>query len=122
MLVGKLKLMILFQGGLVRRTNLAIERHASNIYTRAMFEEFGRLLIEGTSYNVTEVEKMRKYVTTHNNAANREKWRKVVYEVVINEDGSEFTCECGQFEHTGMLCCHVLRVIYSGFHMSCRSN
>ncbi|XP_044418290.1 protein FAR1-RELATED SEQUENCE 5 isoform X1 [Triticum aestivum] len=98
-------------GGLVRRTNLAIERHASNIYTRAMFEEFGRLLIEGTSYNVTEVEKMRKYVTTHNNAANREKWRKVVYEVVINEDGSEFTCECGQFEHTGMLCCHVLRVM-----------
>lgn len=56
-------------GGAVRRTNLAIERHASKIYTRAMFEEFGHLLIEATSYNVTEIEKMREYVTVHNNAA-----------------------------------------------------
>ncbi|KAM3228022.1 hypothetical protein ACQJBY_059637 [Aegilops geniculata] len=47
-------------GGLVRRTNLAIERHASKIYTRAMFEQFGRLLIERAAYNVTEVEKMIK--------------------------------------------------------------
>lgn len=36
-------------GGATRRTNLAIERHASKIYTRKMFEEFGRLLIEGTA-------------------------------------------------------------------------
>lgn len=42
------------------------------IYTRAMFEEFGCEVIEGTAYNVTEVEKMRKYVTVHNNAAKRE--------------------------------------------------
>ena len=35
------------QGGAVRRTNLVTKRHASKICTRAMFEEFGRLLIEG---------------------------------------------------------------------------
>lgn len=34
-------------GGAVRRTNLVTKRHASKICTRAMFEEFGRLLIEG---------------------------------------------------------------------------
>ena len=94
----------------MRRTNLAIERHASKIYTRNMFEEFGRLLIEGTAYNVTEKENMRKYITTHNNAAKREKWSRVEYEVTVNEDKSIFTCECGQFEHTGMLCCHALKV------------
>ncbi|XBJ03938.1 protein FAR1-RELATED SEQUENCE 5-like isoform X2 [Triticum dicoccoides] len=98
-------------GGAVRRTNLAIERHASKIYTRSMFEEFGRLLVEGTTYNVTEVEKLRKYRTTHNNAEKREKWSRVEYEVTINEEKSIFTCECGQFEHTGMLCCHTLRVM-----------
>ncbi|XBH55291.1 hypothetical protein VPH35_077404 [Triticum aestivum] len=98
-------------GGAVRRTNLAIERHASKIYTRNMFEEFGRLLLEGTAYNVTEVERMKKYITTHNNAAKREKWSRVEYEVTINDDKSIFTCECGQFEHTRMLCCHALRVM-----------
>ncbi|XBH66941.1 hypothetical protein VPH35_095401 [Triticum aestivum] len=76
-----------------------------------MFEEFGRLLIEGMSYNVKEVEKMRKYVATHNNAAKRDKWSRVECEVNINEDQSEFICECGHFEHTGMLCSHVLRVM-----------
>lgn len=64
----------------MRRTNLAIERHASKMYTRAMFEQFGRILIEGTAYNVTEVEKM-KYVAAHNNASKREKWSRVIYEV-----------------------------------------
>uniref|UniRef100_A0A453F5S5 SWIM-type domain-containing protein n=1 Tax=Aegilops tauschii subsp. strangulata TaxID=200361 RepID=A0A453F5S5_AEGTS len=101
---------MVLQGGGVRRTNLAIEYHASKIYMRAMFEEFSRLLIEATSYNVTEKEKMRKYVTVHNNAAKREKWSRVQYEVNINEDQTEYTCECGQFKHTGMLCSHVLRV------------
>ncbi|XP_040259830.1 protein FAR1-RELATED SEQUENCE 5-like [Aegilops tauschii subsp. strangulata] len=96
-------------GGAVR-TNLAIQQHASRIYTRAMLEEFGRLLIETTAYNVTEIEKMRKYLTVHNNAAKREKWSRVEYKVNINDDQSEFTCECGQFEHTGMLCSHVRRV------------
>lgn len=35
----------------------------------------------------------------------------VVYEVIVRDEGLEFECECGQFEHTGMLCCHVLRVM-----------
>lgn len=54
---------------------------------------------------------MRKYVTTHNNATKREKWSRVHYEVTVNEDRTLFVCECGQFEHTGMLCSHVLRVM-----------
>ncbi|KAM3213448.1 hypothetical protein ACQJBY_066058 [Aegilops geniculata] len=69
------------------------------------------LLIEGTAYNVTKIEKLRKYVTVHNNAARREKRSRVVYKVNINEDQPEFTCECGQFEHTGMSCNHILRVM-----------
>lgn len=79
-------------GGVVRRTNLAIERHASKVYTRAMFEQFGRLLIEGTAYNVTEVEKMKRYVATHNNAAKREKWSRVVYEVTVKDNGVPNSC------------------------------
>lgn len=98
-------------GGAVRRTNLAIERHASKIYTRSMFDEFGTFLMEATTYNITEIEKMKKYVATHNNAAKRERWSRVVYEVTVADDQKEFTCECGQFEHTGLLCNHILRVM-----------
>ncbi|XP_037432344.1 protein FAR1-RELATED SEQUENCE 3-like isoform X1 [Triticum dicoccoides] len=88
-----------------------MERHTSKIYTRSMFEEFGRLLMEAIAYNVTEIDKMKKYVATHNNAAKRERWSRVVYEVTISDDQKVFCCECGQFEHTGLLCSHILRVM-----------
>jgi len=46
--------------GAVMRTNIAIERHVSKVYTRKMFEQFGENLIEGGSYQVEEVEKKKK--------------------------------------------------------------
>ena len=83
-----------------------IERHASKIYTWAIFEQFDRLLIEGTTCNVTEVEKMRKYVRTHNNAAKREKWSRVVYEVTVKGDGSDFECDAGS--SSTLACCALM--------------
>lgn len=99
-----------FQSGVVRRTNLAIERHASKVCTKAMSEQFGERLFEAIAYKVTELEKGRRYLSTHNNAAKREWWSRVMYEVMIKDEDAKFECECGQFEHTGMLCCHVFRV------------
>ncbi|KAM3405690.1 hypothetical protein ACQJBY_008291 [Aegilops geniculata] len=54
---------------------------------------------------------MRSYVTTHNNAAKIKKWSRVVYKLTVSDDQTEFTCERGQLEHTGMLCSHILRVM-----------
>ncbi|XP_044350368.1 protein FAR1-RELATED SEQUENCE 5 isoform X2 [Triticum aestivum] len=68
--------------GAVMRTNIAIERRASKIYTRKMFEQFGENLFEGGSYQVEEVEKKNKYIARHNNAEKLEKWSKVEYEVM----------------------------------------
>ena len=53
---------------------------------------------------MTEIDyKGKKYVTTYNHATNREKWSSVVYEVRIKDDGADYECECGQFEHMGIL-------------------
>lgn len=70
---------------------------------RFILEPFGQFLIEGTTYNVTEIEKGKKYLMRHNNATKREKWSRVVYEVTIKDDDAEYECECGQFEHMGMI-------------------
>lgn len=56
---------VCFQSGVVRRTNHAIERHASKIYTQTMFEQFGEILFEATAYKVTRIEKGKKYLMTH---------------------------------------------------------
>ena len=58
----------------------------------------------------------RRYLTRHLNSETREKWCKVVYEVTVDEKRETFTCICGNFEHTGMLCCHSLKVWITLIH------
>ncbi|XP_037474271.1 protein FAR1-RELATED SEQUENCE 5-like [Triticum dicoccoides] len=93
------------------KANLAIERHAGKIYTRAMFEQFGHILYECGAYQVEELEKGKLYLAIHTEAARREKWCRVSYKVNVLEGGEEFDGECGQFAHMGLLCSHVLKVL-----------
>ena len=99
-----------FQSGVSLEVNLPIERYASKVYTRAMFEQFGEALYKSFSYVLDELEPRRLYKSTHVDASSREKWSKVEFKVEVCEDESFFNCECGTFEHTGMVCCHALQV------------
>ena len=92
------------------RQNLPFERHASKIYTRAMFEQFGDILYEAGYYDIAEVEEGKLYTATHCQAERREKWSRIIFQVKRIDDGQEFDCECGLYAHMGILCCHVLKV------------
>ena len=91
----------------VMRTNVAIERHASKVYTRKMFQLFSENLFKGGPYQVEEVVRKKKYITGHNDADKREKWSKVDFEVTISNDGVCFDCECGQLTHMATRGCYV---------------
>jgi hypothetical protein len=91
--------------------NLDIERHASKIYTRTMFEQFGQNLYKSFAYRVEEVEKGKLYLAQRKNAAKVEKWCRTEFRVEVTGDNEEFDCECGLFNHTGVMCGHVLKVI-----------
>lgn len=98
------------QSGVVLRVNLSFERHASKVYTRAMFEQFGEILHLSGVYRVERLEENLLYRVRHTQADRREKWSRVVFTVSVKDDGQFFDCECGLFEHMGMLCCHALKV------------
>ena len=72
------------------RANLATERHAGKIYTRAMFEQFGHILYECGAYQVEEIGKGKNCVAIRTDAAQREKWCKTSYKVTVMEGGDEF--------------------------------
>uniref|UniRef100_A0A453CFQ7 SWIM-type domain-containing protein n=1 Tax=Aegilops tauschii subsp. strangulata TaxID=200361 RepID=A0A453CFQ7_AEGTS len=93
--------------GAVMRGSIAIEQHANKVYTRKMFEQFGENLFKGRAYQVEEIV---KHIARHNDAEKCEKWRVVDYKVTMLDDGEWFECECGQFTHMGMVCCHALKV------------
>lgn len=96
---------------MVLRTNSSIEMHPSKVYTRAMFEQFGQFLYEAGGYRVEEVEKHAVYRASHTRPKRRDKWSSVVFLVKMADNGSEFGCKCGLFEHMGMVCCHILKVM-----------
>ncbi|KAE8771232.1 Protein FAR1-RELATED SEQUENCE 5 [Hordeum vulgare] len=97
--------------GVYLKVNLPIERHASKIYTRAMFEQFGESLYKAGAYEIDVVKPLKLYHLTHVDALAREKWSKVQFKVEVSDDKSTFACECGHFEHSGMVCCHALKVM-----------
>lgn len=101
------------QFGVVLRANLPIEVHASKVYTRKMFEQFGKKLYESGQYNVEELEHHRLYLARHDNAAVKERWCKVTFAVSVDIESDRAECECGYFAHSGMLCAHSLKVIRS---------
>lgn len=93
------------------RLNLPIEKHASKVYTRAMFEKFGEELYKCGAYVLDEIVQRKVYKSTHVDAAAREKWSKVEFKIEVSDDESFFSCECGTFEHSGLICCHALQVM-----------
>ncbi|KAM3366755.1 hypothetical protein ACQJBY_015845 [Aegilops geniculata] len=76
-----------------------------------MFEQIGHILHECGAYQVEEIEKHKLYVAIHDEAEKRENWCRVSSTVKMLDGSNEFECECGQFEHMGLLCCHVLKVL-----------
>ncbi|XBI47405.1 hypothetical protein VPH35_111358 [Triticum aestivum] len=76
-----------------------------------MFEMFGQDLYRAGRYDVEEVERGTRYHVRHIEAEKREKWCREMHAVDVHEGGARYTCECGLFEHMGMLCCHAIKVL-----------
>ncbi|KQK20969.2 hypothetical protein BRADI_1g57841v3 [Brachypodium distachyon] len=98
-------------GGVVLRMNLPIEKDASRVYTRVMFEVFGKILYGSGSYKVTELLPNKLYKARHVHGEPREKLYCIDYQVRVDDKGNSYNCECGLFEHMGMLCYHALKVM-----------
>jgi hypothetical protein len=98
------------QAGVVLQVGVPIELHASKVYTAAMFELFRKIIVESGAFVIEEMVPKIKYIAKHVQSERRERWSKVSFEVHVTGDGEAYTCDCGQFDHTGLLCCHALRV------------
>lgn len=108
--------------GVVLKANLPIEVHASKVYTRTMFEQFVHSLFESGQYMLEEIEPRKSYIARHTRHVFRGKWRKTIYRLQVDEDKGEYKCECGSFEHSGMPCCHQIKVLLHLGHMEIPSS
>ncbi|KAK3149796.1 hypothetical protein QOZ80_3AG0222990 [Eleusine coracana subsp. coracana] len=89
----------------------AVERHASTVYTHKVFELFREETNKCTDYKVVQCASNYHFTVIHNNSEKRQLWKKVAFDVTVSNDGELYSCECGLFEHFGMLCCHAIKVM-----------
>lgn len=75
-----------------------------------MFEQFGEALYKAGAHVMDVIQPGKLYLVSHVEAASREERSKVEFRIEVDEELTYFNCECGWFEHSGMVCCHALKV------------
>ncbi|XP_034595561.1 protein FAR1-RELATED SEQUENCE 5 isoform X3 [Setaria viridis] len=92
-------------------TGWPIESHAAEFYTKTMLGKFVDHMKQGAKYDVVEIVPRRKYRLDHVDPLSCDKWYRSSYMVDVREDGGYYQCECGMWDHMGILCCHSIRLM-----------
>ncbi|PUZ56378.1 hypothetical protein GQ55_5G292900 [Panicum hallii var. hallii] len=89
----------------------AIEKHALSVYTKKVCQLFSSEVDKSADYNVAQGDSHDEVKVVHYNEEVRKHWARSVFNVKINEADGKLICECGMFEHFGILCCHAIKVL-----------
>jgi len=89
------------------RLGVPIERHAQDIYTRAIYERFCYLLYKSMDFVIMSRSNGNRFVVVHSLDINKDDRKE---HVVYFDVGSVIHCSCGLFEHMGIVCRHSLKV------------
>ncbi|PNT63880.1 hypothetical protein BRADI_4g21994v3, partial [Brachypodium distachyon] len=92
------------------KTNYPLERQLSRIYTRAVFKKYQEAYVAGTSFRIKN-DGPCKFLVYYGREGPTFSWSQHEYKVVCDEEKEEYSCECKQWEHTGLLCPHLIIVL-----------
>jgi len=84
-----------------------IERHAESIYTRRMYDKFYNELYSSGGYVIKSKDNDGNFEVAHSYTDGNPD--QVRYRVRY-DGGDKVYCQCGLYEHMGMLCRHSLKV------------
>lgn len=93
----------LLQSKTITKSRWPFEVHISRIYTRAVFKDFEKKLIDCTAYNIEDPADGREYyLVSHTNKTSKISWGQHRFIVHANKETGYFHCECNEWRHTGM--------------------
>uniref|UniRef100_A0ACD5XQL4 Uncharacterized protein n=1 Tax=Avena sativa TaxID=4498 RepID=A0ACD5XQL4_AVESA len=90
---------------------MPIEKHATRVYTRAMFECFYRELFRSGEFACIEDVVGGCFTVTYAHVSTDTESVRQNYSVMRNAEKTDYACVCRSFEHTGIPCRHVLKVL-----------
>lgn len=89
------------------RTTEPIAKHASTVYTRAMYEVFDNQLYKSGYYTIDQKTMDGVFVLVDTGQEEFGYRHEITVEL---RDDNYIKCSCGMFNHMGMLCRHSLKV------------
>jgi hypothetical protein len=94
----------------VRERAWPIEQHASKLYTSAAYTLFRREVSKSTFYIAKVKIEEKEFDVVHVKPERKLPWGREKFSVLINSDEGRYDCECGLYNHFGILCSHAIRV------------
>jgi hypothetical protein len=79
-------------------------------YTAAAYELFRKEVSKSTKYFAREKIFNKEYEVVHVKQDKKLPWGREKFSVIVCNEGERYDCECGLYQHFGMLCSHVIRV------------
>ncbi|RLN04798.1 hypothetical protein C2845_PM13G12440 [Panicum miliaceum] len=99
------------QGRRALKTGVPIEKHDAKIYTRAMFDKFSDELFRSGSFYVQVDEDPSIYLVQKFSDNDHGDAECPIFTVAASPDQRDFFCQCKMFEHSGLPCRHILKVV-----------
>ncbi|WVZ50121.1 hypothetical protein U9M48_001408 [Paspalum notatum var. saurae] len=80
-------------------------------YTRIVMLRFEESMKYSTAYKIGGDPDggQDEYLVMHTNRSNKIVWGQHQFKVKADVDAGKYSCECKQWEHTGLLCVHLLK-------------
>jgi hypothetical protein len=92
-----------------------IEKHATKVYTRALFERFFRELFRSGALICMENAEPSGYDVRYARASSDNEAAMRSTNVVCDRERDVYACACKFFEHSGIPCRHLLKVFACHF-------
>nr|XP_025883004.1 uncharacterized protein LOC112939687 [Oryza sativa Japonica Group] len=98
------------EGVPIVKTPWPFAEQLSRVYTRAVFKVFEDSLHDSVYFRIElEGSDGIHWVISHTKRSEKHDWCQRQFKVIVDVDNGNFSCECLQWEHTGMFCPHLLR-------------
>ncbi|CAD6226630.1 unnamed protein product [Miscanthus lutarioriparius] len=87
------------------------EIQMGRIYTRNVFKDFEKKVVDYTAYKIEDNTEAGRncYLVCHTNKTAKITWGQHKFKVRADKENGDFSCECREWEHTGLFCVHLLR-------------
>lgn len=104
------RVLLFIQSKIESRTNWEFGVRLSHVYTRAVYSKWEETLSKASAYKISVDSERGEHcwLVQHTKRSEKIVWGQHQFQVKVNQETGEFTCECKAWEHTGMTKIHIV--------------